>query len=317
VRKKRVLSLLLLSAVVIFAVVYYTTHREDFELLSTLSAPAIIVLVVLEVLMILCLGLQMKILTDHYALGLTFMQCFGLARITSMANLMFGFAAGASVKAVYLKRFHNLKYGSFIAATGIAGIIKLMIGGLFATVLLLKLGPTANFLLPIVAAISASTLLFLSLAHKIPQEFFSFWSVINDLVTEWRLVRHDGKMILQLVLLSILLFVIYSLEIYFAFEAFGINAPFSVSGVITAFDNLAGAVKLIPGNIGVKETIFGMLAAIYGIGVNQGVHAAVLHRVIRAVVSLLSSGFAYKVVSTDRKQTSMGQIENITSRIVG
>ena len=314
--KKRVLSLLLLSAVVIFVVVYYTTHREDFELLTTLSAPAIIALVVLEVLMILCLGLQMKILTDHYGLGLTFMQCFGLARITSMANLMFGFAAGASAKAVYLKRFHNLKYGSFIAAIGIAGIIKLMIGGLFATVLLLKLGPTANFLLPIVAAISASTLLFLSLAHKMPQECFSFWSVINDLVTEWRLIRDDGKMILQLVLLSILLFVIYSLEIYFAFEAFGINAPFSVSGVITAFDNLAGAVKLIPGNVGIKEAIFGMISATYAIGINQGVHAAVLHRVVRTAVSVVvSAGFTYELVQRRQLKTGSRGAENMANGV--
>jgi uncharacterized protein (TIRG00374 family) len=314
VLRKRLLSYLLLAAIVIFAVVYYMNHREDFQLLSSFSTLAITVLVVLEVLMILCLGLQMKILTNHYDLGLTFMQCFRLARLTSMANLMFGFAAGASVKAVYLKRFHDLKYGSFIAAIGIASIIKLMIGGLFATVLLLTLEQPANFLLLLAAAISASTLLFLGLAHKIPQWAFSFCSVISDLVKEWRLIRHDRTMILQLVLLSIFLFIIYSLEIYFAFGAFGINASFSVSGVITAFDNLAGAVKLIPGNVGIKEAIFGMISATYGIGINQGVHAAVLHRVIRAVVSLLvGSGFAYKLVSTDRKQMPLARPK--TSRV--
>ena len=304
---------------VIFDVIYFMMHREDFQLLSSFSAPAITVLVLLEVLMILCFGLQMKMLTDHYDLGLTFAQCFGLARITSLANLMFGFAAGASVKAVYLKRSHNLKYSSFIAATGIAGIIKLMIGALFATVLLLMLGETASFLLALAAAISAATLLFLGLAHKIPQNFFSFWGVLNDIVTEWRPIRHDRKMILQLVLLSILLFIIYSLEIYFAFAAFGINASFSASAVITAFDNLAGAVKVIPGNVGIKEAIFAMISTIYGIGINEGVHAAVLHRVIRAAVSLVvGSGFAYKLVSTGPQAHNLaGRTENITSRIVG
>ena len=317
-RKKRLLSLLLLAGLMIFCAFYYRSHREEFQLLSSFSAPAISILLLLEILMILVLGLQMKILTDHYNLGLSFMQCFGLARMTSLANLMFGFAAGASVKAVYLKRFHDLKYGSFIAATGISSIIKLMIGGLFATALLLTLEQPANFLLFVAAGISASTLLFLGLAHKIPQRFFSFWNLISDLVKEWRLIRHDWTMILQLILLSIFLFIIYSLEIYFAFGAFGIDASFSVSGVITAFDNLAGAVKLIPGNVGIKETIFGMIAATYGIGINQGVHAAVLHRVIRAVVSLVvGSGFAYELVSTGRKQASLGQANNITSRIVG
>jgi uncharacterized membrane protein YbhN (UPF0104 family) len=307
-RKKRLLSLLLLAGLMIFSGVYYMTHRDEFQLLRSISAQPIIILTVLEVLMILSLGLQMKILTDHYNLGLTFVQCFGLARLTSMANLMFGFAAGASVKAVYLKRFHDLKYGSFIAAAGIAGIIKLMIGGLIATILLLTLDLTASFLLALAGGISAATVLFLGLAHRIPQRLFSFWSVINDLVNEWRLIRHDRKMILHLLCLSVLLFVIYSLEVYFAFEAFGISAPLSVSGVITAFDNFAGAVKLIPGNVGIKEAIFGVISTIYGIGINEGVHAAVLHRVIRAVVSLVvGSGFAYKLVSTERKEMPLAR----------
>jgi uncharacterized membrane protein YbhN (UPF0104 family) len=318
VRKKRLLSFLLLAAVVTFGVVYYTTHREEFQLLSSFSAPAITVLVLLEVLMILSLGFQMKILTDHYGLSITFVQCFRLARMTSVANHMFGFAAGASVKAVYLKRFHDFRYSSFVAATGIAAIIKLMVGGLFATVLLLKLGQTANLLLLIAAAISSSTLLFLALAHKIPQRFFSFWSVMSDLVREWRLIRYDRTMILKLIVLSIILFIIYSLEIYFAFLAFGINASFLISGVITSFDNLAGAVKLIPGNVGIKEAIFGMIAATYGIGINQGVHAAVLHRVIRVTVSVVvGSSFAYRLIRKDRKQIPAGQVENIASRIVG
>ena len=292
----------------IFSGVYYMTHRDEFQLLRSISAQPIIILTVLEVLMILSLGLQMKILTDHYNLGLTFVQCFGLARLTSIANLMFGFAAGASVKAVYLKRFHDLKYGSFIAAAGIAGIIKLMIGGLIATILLLTLGLTAPFLLALAAGISAATVLFHGVAHRIPPRLFSFWSVINDLVNEWRLIRHDRKMILNLLCLSVLLFVIYSLEVYFAFAAFGISAPLSVSGVITAFDNFAGAVKLIPGNVGIKEAIFGVISTIYGIGINEGVHAAVLHRVVRAVVSLVvGSGFAYKLVRTERKEMPLAR----------
>jgi uncharacterized membrane protein YbhN (UPF0104 family) len=316
--KKRLVSLSLLAGLIIFCGLYYTSHKEEFQLLRSISAQPIIILTSLELLMILGLGLQMKILTNHYNLGLSFMQCFGLARMTSLANLMFGFAAGASVKAVYLKRFHDLKYGSFIAAIGIGSIIKLMVGGLFATALLLTLEHPVNFLLFVAGGISASTLLFLGLAHRIPQGVFSFSNLISDLVKEWQRIRHDRTMILQLILLSIFLFIIYSLEIYFAFGAFGIEASFSVSGVITAFDNLAGAVKLIPGNVGIKETIFGIVSATYGIGINQGVHAAVLHRIIRAVVSLLvGSGFAYKLVSTGRKQTAVGQIDSIRSRIAG
>jgi uncharacterized protein (TIRG00374 family) len=123
-------------------------------------------------------------------------------------------------------------------------------------------------------------------------------------------------MILQLILLSIFLFIIYSLEIYFAFGAFGIDASFSVSGVITSFDNLAGAVKLIPGNVGIKEAIFGMISATYGIGINQGVHAAVLHRVVRTAVSLvLGTGFAYRLTRSGPLKTDINGADNIANAV--
>ena len=85
-----------------------------------------------------------------------------------------------------------------------------------------------------------------------------------------------------------------------------------------AFDNLAGAVKLIPGNVGIKEAIFGTISVVYGIGINQGVHAAVLHRVVRTAVSLVvGSGFAYQLIRRGQVGDAAEQPQKITSRVVG
>jgi uncharacterized membrane protein YbhN (UPF0104 family) len=297
VLKNRTLSILLLAVVVVFDVVYFMTHRDDFQLLTRFSIEAVAALVLLEVLMIFCVGVQVKLLTDHYGLGLTFWQWFGLARMTSLTNLMFGFAAGTSVKAVYLKRFHNLKYGSFIAATGIAAIIKFLLGALLASGLLIAMGQAGTFLFATAVGIFGCTLVFFIFGHMIPQKYFRWWGPLHGLVEEWQSIRRNHKLVMQMALLSLLVFALYTFEIYLAFVAFGISAPFSVSAIISAFDSFAGALKLIPGNFGIKEAIFAAISAVYGIGVNEGVHAAVLHRVVRTVVSLVSgSGFVYQFV---------------------
>ncbi|MGB7947534.1 MAG: lysylphosphatidylglycerol synthase transmembrane domain-containing protein [Candidatus Binatia bacterium] len=308
------MSTLLFAAIVVFGIVYYATHKEDFHLMTSVSPLAVVVLLSLEAVHIVCLGVQVKLLTDHYNLGLTFFQWFGLARMTSLTNLMFGFGAGASVKGVYLKKFHDLKYSSFIAATGIAVIIKLLVGGLFALALLLFSGQATLFLLLIASAIVAGTLGFLLIGHKLPQGFLFSWSRLSALVQEWRSIRANHKLIAKLVVLSVVLFAIYTLEIYFAFDAFASNASLAASGIIAVFDGLSGALKLIPGNLGVKEAVFATISVAYGLTVNEALHAALLHRVIRTAVSLvLAPGFVYPLIRQGQVASDAYGDQKITS----
>jgi uncharacterized membrane protein YbhN (UPF0104 family) len=134
---RRILSYVLLVMIAAMAVLYFMGHREEFHIIGAVSGGAVVLLSVLQLFSGIFYGLQQKILTDHYKLNLNFFQWYGLIRATSFANLWLPFAAGTSVKALYLKKVHNLDYSSFIALTAVMNLIKFMVNSLFACILLL------------------------------------------------------------------------------------------------------------------------------------------------------------------------------------
>jgi uncharacterized membrane protein YbhN (UPF0104 family) len=291
---RKFLSILLFAAIVGCGAYYYSRHVEEFQLIYELSVWPILVLSIISLAQILFHGLQVKILTDHYELNLSFFQWLGLSRLTTLANLVLPPAGGASLKAVYLKRFHNLKYTSFLASTAIASIIRLVLVSVFAIILLFYSGGTAIDLVPVPGVVLICTLSFLLYGHRIPRSCIFYWEKLADLVKEWQSIRANHQVIRKLILLNCLLYAISSLGIYASFRAFSVNASLALSGVISALIILSNALKLIPANLGVKELVFVTIAGIYGISINEGLHAAALHRIIGAFFTLLlAPGFAY------------------------
>lgn len=301
-RIRKIVSILLFASIVGLGAFYYTRHREDFQLITTVSADAVVVLSLLKLALIFCYSLQLKILTDHYNLNLNFSQWFGLSRMTTFTNLLLPLGGGASIKAVYLKKFHNLQYNSFIASTAIASIIRLMITGLFAAALLLSVGrQDGMFLLAVSGAVFFGTLAFLLLVHRIKKHYFPSLGYLKTIIEEWQMIRADHKLIKRLILLNCLVFIISSLEIYVSFRVFSINASLVSSGVISAFTTFSGVLRLIPANLGIKEAVFVAISGIYGIGINEGLHAAVLHRIIGMVLTLVFAPlFAHNLLQKTR-----------------
>ncbi|RJP68695.1 MAG: UPF0104 family protein [Candidatus Abyssobacteria bacterium SURF_17] len=305
-RWRRVVSLVLFVLLAAAGVLYYIRHEERFRLITAVSADAIVVLVLLKGALIVCFGYQVKVLTDHYGLNLSFSKWFGLSRMSTFLNLILPFGSGSSLKAVYLQKFHNLKFSSFIASGAIAGLIRVVITTFCAVLLLLSSGQPSTLLLLMAGGLFIGSLSFLLVGHRIDGRFFSFSNGLASLVNEWRPIRTDHAMIGKLVIINSLIFAISCLEVYYSFRAFSIDASLASSGVIAAVTTFTGAMKLVPANLGIKEAVFMALSGFYGTGVNEGLHAAALHRIIgTACTLLLAPGFAYplsKKVAADKER---------------
>jgi len=84
--------------------------------------------------------------------------------------------------------------------------------------------------------------------------------------------------------------------------AFSIKPSIASSGIISAFTSFSGILRLIPANLGVKETLFVLIANLYGTGVNEGLHAAVFHRMMGTIfILLLAPGFVPKLLSRKKQ----------------
>jgi len=298
IRLRKLLSVLIFFLITGIGVFYYNRHKEDFQLITTVSVSALVILFFLRLTLILCYGVQVKILTDHYNLDLGFPQWFGLSRLTNFTNLLLPLGGGTSVKAVYLKKFHNLRYSSFIASNAIGSMIKILVISLFSSILLFFLGGRSGMLLlTITGAVFTGTLTFLFLAHRIQRYLPRSLGYLKTIIEEWMLIRKDHKTIMKLILLNCFIFIIFSLEIYTAYRVFSIKVSPVPSGVIASFTMFSGVLHLVPAGLGVTEAVFLAISTVCSLGINAGLHAALLRRIIGTVLTLVFVPFfAHKLL---------------------
>ena len=293
---RNIISILFLIIMAGIAVFYYIRHKDDFHLISTVTVEAIVIVSVLVTINFLCYGFQLKILTDHYGLRLTFTQWFGLSRLSGFTYLFLPFPSGASLKALYLKKIFGLQYSSFVASMAAATLIKLAVFSFFSILLLFPLRGHTIHLFVIVGVVFIGTVAFLLFGYTIHWPYFSSTNPVATIMKEWGKIRMDLKMISRLIMLSCLIFVTSSLSIYFSFKTFSIHTSIFSCGVILTLTAFTSALRLVPADLGLKEVIFVGISSIVGVGLNEGFHAAVFHRIIGIVFTLLlAPGFAYNL----------------------
>ncbi len=287
-RIRKVISIFFLVFICITAVYYYLKHRDDFYLITTLSVGSVLVVASLIIIHQLIYGLQLKILTDHYNLDLNFLQCFGLSRMATFINLWTPVGGGASFKAIYLKKFYNLNYSSYIASMGIVNVIHILVNSLGAMILLLFTGKRiAMFLFLTAGLCSLGTLSFFLAGHKMGKYLIPLIRYFKNIFEAWEDIRRDRVTIMKLITLSFFIFLLSTIGIYFLFRAFSSDLSLPASGTIAAFTAITGVINLIPGNFGIREAVIIMISGIYGIQVNESIHAAALGRILSVIWTFL------------------------------
>jgi uncharacterized membrane protein YbhN (UPF0104 family) len=289
---RKIAAIMIFMGVVGAVGFYVLRHREEFHLISRVSIGALSVLSVFTVFSSFCYAVQLKIVTDHYGLKLALLDCFGISRATTFADLWLPFGGASSLKAVYLKKFHDLRYSSFIASMGIAQMMKIMLNSMAAIVLLTISGvKTTTLLTATVGTIFLVTLAFFLVVHKIDKRFFRISRHLKTLMEEWQKIRVDLRTMNRLILLNLTLFVLNCFIIDAAFRSFGIGIPLAASCLIASFTTITGVINLVPANLGIREAVIMASSAMFGTGINEGLHVAALTRIVSTLWTLLLAPF--------------------------
>ena len=92
---------------------------------------------------------------------------------------------------------------------------------------------------------------------------------------------------MKITLVNALGLVISIFNVQAAFGAFEIGIPLAAAAAISCFLNLIGTMKLIPGDLGIRELVVVGVSGLFGVGVNESLHAAALHRLVETMLTLL------------------------------
>lgn len=282
-------ALVAIAAVAGLGAFWLARHRGELRLLLEVAPLPVAGLVVAKLVLILLLGWHLKVITAAYGARLDFKEWFGLSRATTFAGLFLPFPGAASLRAVYLKRRHGMRYGSFIAAMSVSGLIKLVIVGGATLLLLAPLAPwtpSLQLLAGVAALVAGGPALFLLFGHRTPTGRLDPAGRLARLAGEWRQFRADRVTLLRIVATHAAGLALGSVAIWFSLHAFGASAGVGASGVITAALTVLGTVKLIPGDLVAREFVFAGVAAALGVGLSESLHAAALYRLVDTLCTL-------------------------------
>jgi uncharacterized membrane protein YbhN (UPF0104 family) len=275
---KKLFPVLILVLIGIIGIQYYIKYKERFYLITTVSMSSVLVISLLMIILYLSYGLQLRILLNHYRLNLHYLQCLGLSRATNLFNSLLPFL-GASFKAIYLNKYHNFNYSSFIASMGVTNILHLMVNSVCALILIGIAGKSILLFL-VTGTIFTCSLLFFLLGHKLSKLDFVPFRYLENIICEWQGIRKDAKTLTKLFFLSTFNLAITGFIIYLSFIAFSINVSPVTSWTIAALTTITGVMNLVPGNFGIREAIIIAISSMSDIGINEGVHAAALGRIL-------------------------------------
>lgn len=291
-------------AVVVWSVYYLRRHTAELHLITTVWVPAVVLLLTAKVALFLLNTLQLKVQVDEAGLRMTYAQCFSVNRVTQFTNLVVPVAGGAPVKAVYLNRVYGLPYTAFVALMTVANIMKLLVGSLYALLLLLPVGSRAAPLISLAAALLTAALVFLLVMHRIPGQALAFWPWAARLAAEWRVLRSNSRLLRRLALLNILVFLLASVDVWVSFRAFAILVSFAACGTTSALSSLSAIPNLVPGNLGIREFIFVTIADLHGTGLNASLHAVALNRIAGMLITFLLATWPIPRIWSKREPVS-------------
>jgi uncharacterized membrane protein YbhN (UPF0104 family) len=289
---RRWLSAGLTLAVLGWGAWYLRRHAAELHWLTRVSPWALAVVLAARVAHFLCNGLQIQIVTRSAGLKLRFVEAFGLSRVTHFTNLVLPVAGGAPLRAVYLNREHGLSYTAFLALSAWANVVKLVVVALGGLVFLLPVAGRAPLAVALTAGCAAAGAAAYAVGGWLPERWLSAWPPLARLAGEWHRFRTDRRLLLELAAVYAVGFALVALDVWASFRAFGVPLSPAACAVVSSLTALAAIPNLVPANVGIREALFVSIAAVYGSGVNEGLHAAAASRLVGTVVALaLAPGF--------------------------
>lgn len=290
-KKKNILSLLVLLLFIIFGVTFLKSHFHEFKGILNVNPLYLIPLFFLAFLKSVFNGLELKILMKVYNINLKIKEWFGLEVATLLGNLLTPFKGGTPIRLVYLKRKYQAPYTYSVATIGsnvLTDIFALSGFGLFLS-LFAPLQNEIRHVLSIVFGtlflLSIFILFFLPLPIK--------WDIklVRHLirsVNELTRIRAKDHVVFNLISLTLIILFVNALMMYISFYAFGFTAPFYACLLIRIILVLSVFVSITPQNLGIQEAIIIASSSMIGSDTLTGTFAALLYRAVGTAFILIA-----------------------------
>lgn len=301
------ISLLIGLATLVVAAVYVIINRENLlEISAGLDPIWLLPMFPLVLIMLAANGFSLAVFLWLFDIRLKLIEWFSIAIATSFTNYIAPLSAGLFVRAGYLKERFSFSYTRFVVITSAGYIIAVGVTallGLFLSLVTVLQGELPNailvgfFLLATAASlISIVVPLKPSWFEKVP-----FGQKIIHALEGWQIIKHDTRLLISQAGLTLIGLLTQGAMIYFAFRASGIQVSFLRAIIMGLFLSLSTLIRLTPGNLGLQESMLGLVASLIDLSLEVGLAAGLAVRVVM-IICVFTLGPVASYILTRRLQ---------------
>ena len=280
-RFRMLASVLLLCVVLFLAWFFIKRHWDEFVGLLDLSFGYLASMSVLIIFFQVILGVKIRAATRAFDVHLAFGQWFTIAQVNSLLNYL-PIRSGPIVSAAYLKGAFNFPYTRYASVLGAGFVLTIIVFasmGCLGIIGMAVLGGVMLWeVLPLYAVMIAAPLGVFLWMGKNPG------GIRNRLLVRfregWAVIAGNTACLVTLIIADCFLVMIDALRIMLSYRAVGVDIPYLAGWAMIPLANLAGVASFVPGGLGVKEGVMGLLSRVAGIGFASGIYATGLDRVL-------------------------------------
>jgi uncharacterized membrane protein YbhN (UPF0104 family) len=289
---RKALSFTLLAGFLSWSTWYIYTNSGDFIAITQLEFPDVLLLAFIFLLILLCNGLFISVVSSAFQLQLRSIEWFSLSAASSFANYFLPFRGGAGLRALYMSRLHKFPLTGFISTLSVMYLMHIAVNGVLALIgmALIKLDgrPTDTTVLAFYTLVSLLGCLAVTCKFSIGNNHRKFpLKQLQQILQGWEKVRQDRPLQLRLWLIMLLMTAATVWQCQVAFEA--ISTPLSGGGILVyaASKNLAMLISLTPGSLGIVEVISIYLGNLLGYSTSDALLVQGLIRSVAITMLLL------------------------------
>jgi uncharacterized membrane protein YbhN (UPF0104 family) len=277
------------ALVLILFVVYAANNRDSFAGLLTVSWTTLLFVAVGRLLVFFSNGMFVKWTAEAFTRRLSMGEGVYVGILSAIGNFFGPLLGGAGIRAVYLKRVHNLPYAKFTSTLMIYYVILFAINFALAIagLIVLDLDGDSHFLI----ALFGGGLVFLvgSVFIRLPKRARvdnPRWSkpvrrilrYLTDIEDGWRRMTAMPVLLVKLVGLAALSVAAQFLIAFVSFDSIGADVSWASLAVYVSIVMISLLVAVTPGAIGIREAMLLLVSETLGVSDGEIIQVAVIDR---------------------------------------
>lgn len=284
-KNKWLWSVIILTVLLVFFGDYVASNWRAFLSLELKNPYLLVLLAAGSLLALFAHGALLDVVLRPLGLRLRYLETFGLAAVTRLANQLTPGKLGFAVRASYLKRRHEFAVNKFAAALGAAHILMYLFScliGLGALLMVIGpvIGPNAIIAGGVLAGFSLVLLALLLFSPRMKEGTNIFSRYTSKIVNGWFIIRSDDHIVRLASTWSITHTLGVVAVTYASFNALGADISVLQAVFISSFVILAGLLGITPSGLGISEGLIVAAASVVGIGVPTALAAALVRRMV-------------------------------------